>query len=99
MRFGRFVLTIAVLVAGIVIGFLGWSQNSTAKTELGEPKEAGHERPNPNVAGGKQVYVQYCATCHGEAGKGDGPGGANLPIKPQNLADGRVMRSPARISA
>jgi mono/diheme cytochrome c family protein len=91
MRFGRFVLTIAVLVAGIVIGFLGWSQNSTAKTELGEPKEAGHERPNPNVAGGKQVYAQYCATCHGEAGKGDGPGGANLPIKPQNLADGRVM--------
>ena len=90
MRFGRFVLTIAVLAAGILVGFLGWSQNSTAKTEKVETKAA-HERPDPHVAGGKQVFVQYCVTCHGDAGKGDGPGGANLTIKPQNLADGRVM--------
>ena len=40
---------------------------------------------------GKQMYVQYCASCHGDAGKGDGPGGANLAVKPQDLSVGAVM--------
>ena len=37
------------------------------------------------------MYVQYCASCHGDAGKGDGPGGANLAVKPQDLSVGAVM--------
>ena len=40
---------------------------------------------------GKHMYVQYCASCHGDAGKGDGPGGANLAVKPQDLSVGAVM--------
>jgi len=40
---------------------------------------------------GHDMYMQYCASCHGESGKGDGPGGANLPIKPQDLTLGGVM--------
>jgi mono/diheme cytochrome c family protein len=94
MRFGRPALTIAVIAGGILVGFLGWSQHSTAKTEgATDPKKAAHVRPDPHVLGGKKVYAQYCATCHGDTGKGDGPGGANLTIKPQNLADGRIMNA------
>ncbi len=40
---------------------------------------------------GQHMFVQYCASCHGESGKGDGPGGANLSIKPQDLTLGAVM--------
>ena len=40
---------------------------------------------------GQQMFGQYCASCHGESGKGDGPGGANLTIKPQDLTVGAVM--------
>ncbi len=40
---------------------------------------------------GKHMYVQYCLSCHGDTGKGDGPGGANLTIKPQDLTVGAVM--------
>ena len=40
---------------------------------------------------GQHMFVQYCASCHGESGKGDGPGGANLSIKPQDLTVGEVM--------
>jgi mono/diheme cytochrome c family protein len=40
---------------------------------------------------GKATYDQYCATCHGEAGKADGPGAAALPIKPPPFTDGRLM--------
>ncbi|MCC6216646.1 MAG: c-type cytochrome [Polyangiaceae bacterium] len=32
-------------------------------------------------------FKNRCSTCHGEAGKGDGPGGAALNPKPRNFAD------------
>ena len=40
---------------------------------------------------GQHMYVQYCASCHGDAGKGDGQGGANLAVKPQDLTVGAVV--------
>src|SRR5262249_22617280 len=40
---------------------------------------------------GKNIHVQSCMSCHGDTGKGDGPGGANLTIKPQDLTVGAVM--------
>jgi hypothetical protein len=43
------------------------------------------------VRRGHQVYTQYCATCHGPEGKGDGVSAQNLPIKPQNLTEGRQL--------
>lgn len=42
-------------------------------------------------AEGKKVYVQYCATCHGESGKGDGPASAALNPKPRNHTDKEYM--------
>src|SRR5262245_49522326 len=29
-------------------------------------------KADPVVQRGQQVYIQYCATCHGDSGKGDG---------------------------
>ena len=34
---------------------------------------------------GQQLFVQYCATCHGFSGEGNGPAGAYLSPKPRNL--------------
>jgi len=31
-----------------------------------------------SAASGKEMYVQYCASCHGKEGKGDGPAAAAL---------------------
>jgi mono/diheme cytochrome c family protein len=42
-------------------------------------------------AEGKKLYVTYCATCHGEAGKGDGTAGASLPVRPADHTDGAAM--------
>jgi mono/diheme cytochrome c family protein len=36
---------------------------------------------------GRVVYRQNCAGCHGDEGKGDGPGAAGLLPKPSNLAE------------
>jgi mono/diheme cytochrome c family protein len=34
---------------------------------------------------GKDMYVQYCAACHGKVGKGDGPAAKALKTQPTNL--------------
>jgi copper transport protein len=42
--------------------------------------------PTPDsLAIGQRVYEQYCSTCHGIAGRGDGPLAASLPIPPADL--------------
>lgn len=42
---------------------------------------------------GQEVYVQYCALCHGPQGKGDGSLSANLDPKPRNHTDGAYMNA------
>ena len=38
-----------------------------------------------SIANGAALYRAHCATCHGPAGRGDGPGGAGLPRPPADL--------------
>jgi mono/diheme cytochrome c family protein len=42
-------------------------------------------------AEGKKLYVTYCATCHGEGGKGDGSAGLSLPVRPADHTNGAAM--------
>jgi mono/diheme cytochrome c family protein len=37
-------------------------------------------------------YQMFCATCHGEAGKGDGPSGGTLSTKPRDFTDCAAMK-------
>ncbi|HET7537110.1 MAG TPA: cbb3-type cytochrome c oxidase subunit II [Candidatus Didemnitutus sp.] len=34
----------------------------------------------------QRLFVQWCASCHGESGHGDGPAAAQLSIRPRSLA-------------
>ena len=43
------------------------------------------------LARGREIYVAKCALCHGEKGDGKGPGAANLPLKPADLTDARMV--------
>jgi mono/diheme cytochrome c family protein len=51
--------------------------------------------PEDNAGGGgaidtakaREVFNSRCATCHGTAGKGDGPGALTLNPKPRNYTD------------
>jgi len=44
-------------------------------------------------AKGAEIYKMYCALCHGDAGRGDGPGAAALNPKPRTLAEKAYMDS------
>lgn len=40
---------------------------------------------------GQAIYTQYCVSCHGASGRGDGPSAAGFGTKPADLSDGRLM--------
>jgi mono/diheme cytochrome c family protein len=40
---------------------------------------------------GKKLYQTYCTGCYGASGKGDGPAGKTLPVKPTDHTDGKKM--------
>ena len=49
-----------------------------------------YPRRLPSLAGGKQLYEDNCAQCHGASGKGDGPGRESMNPKtplPANFTD------------
>ena len=44
-----------------------------------------------DVEQGKKLYGQFCASCHGQSGKGDGPAAAALNPKPRDHTDKETM--------
>lgn len=53
-----------------------------------ETKAAGGD-----MAAAMTLYKQRCSTCHGDSGKGDGPGAVALNPKPRNYADAKWQAS------
>jgi mono/diheme cytochrome c family protein len=73
-------------LSGTVLGLLlAVAVGGSATRVGGQPAKPAEAHP------GKAVFLQYCATCHGEGGLGDGPGAEALPIKPPPFTDGRLM--------
>ncbi len=50
-----------------------------------------------SLARGEEIYATHCATCHGDGGMGDGPGGASLDPLPAPIAHTSQMMSDAYI--
>ncbi len=48
-------------------------------------------RDIPDESGAARSYAEYCAPCHGPAGRGDGFNAANLPVTPTRHADAGHM--------
>ena len=65
-------ITVVLLGCGIVSGQTPQVKKSTVK--------------ETSPASGKEMYLQYCASCHGKDGKGDGPAAPALKVAPSNLA-------------
>ena len=81
---GRFILL--GLLAGTAAGCLIWA----ALTPGGRPARASAANGD-GVKAGRALYVRYCATCHGDTGRGNGSSAASFATKPADLTDGRLM--------
>jgi mono/diheme cytochrome c family protein len=58
-----------------ILSFAGAQENQAKKTQV---------KPSSPVSGA-QMFKQYCAVCHGPAGKGDGPVATALKVPPPDL--------------
>lgn len=83
---GRGIL-LGFAVALVAAGSLVWTVFASRPAV---PASAAESR---DVKAGQALSLQYCASCHGNTGRGDGPSGAGFATKPSDLTDGRLMNS------
>lgn len=80
----------------IVLLFISFSAQSQAK-KFPSPASA-DEIKNPLKGNaiatdeGKKIYVQFCVTCHGTKGKGDGIAAPGLPKRPADHTSDFVQK-------
>lgn len=84
----RAVYVITLLLACSVL--LAAQTNSGSQGPASEPQTSTKKIKQvpasyTNPSSGKEMYVAYCASCHGEAGRGDGPAATALKTQPTNL--------------
>jgi len=77
-------MLLGIVTAAAALGCLVW----IALTPAAHPARAS---AGDDVKAGRAVYVRYCATCHGDTGRGDGASAASFASKPADLTDGRLM--------
>ena len=67
----------------LIVRYLGGDSTKIVRSVANTPTVAAPD--------GKQLYAQWCAGCHGAAGKGDGPNAKALPVPPARHADAKAM--------
>jgi len=67
--------TLAALIATIVPAIAAGQQLQSQRTP----------HTKASAGRGKELFSEYCASCHGVSGKGDGPAAMALKIPPANL--------------
>ena len=95
-KFSLFSTCVISLTTTLFLGILSVSvvcgQDATASNGWMAPQEEA-DRPNPvkadaaSIERGKGLFMEYCTTCHGEEGRGDGPVAARLPVETPDLSE------------
>jgi len=68
------------------LGVLALLVTSVSAVNQEQPKTIKHTAAKlTSPASGKEMYVSYCAVCHGENGKGQGPAADALKMPPSDL--------------
>ena len=77
-----------VLALALAAGCSKKSDNAApaAGSAAGSAEPAAPAGPSPAVEA-RNMFKTVCSTCHGEDGRGDGPGAAALNPKPRNYTD------------
>lgn len=71
----------------ILLGTLAVAVSLCLAQEKAEQKPVVKQTPikQTNAASGKEMFAQYCASCHGAGGKGNGPAASSMKVAPADL--------------
>ena len=86
----KLALVAVVVWAGSLVASVGCSKPDAGSQSQGAETAAAETAAAPAAAGeaeAKDVFKTRCVPCHGESGKGNGPGAAALNPKPRNYTD------------
>ena len=84
------------LLAGALATFTALAQTTPNSADEWVVPARAEKKKNPvatedtSLAKGKALYTKECLSCHGPAGKGDGPAVKDLEKKPGDLSDPKL---------
>ena len=84
----RIVCLATVLVLALSISLTAQTSSSANPTGTSPPAQPQVKKVRPpytNPSSGKDMYVAYCASCHGQDGTGNGPAAGALKTRPTDL--------------
>ena len=83
----RFIALAAAILIAVPVAVLSGESSGQEATTSGESKAQIKRVPAPytRASSGKDMYVAYCASCHGKDGKGSGPAASVLKSVPTDL--------------
>ena len=82
--------TLSILAMLVALSGCGQKEAEKQAPQAGPSPTAQAAPGKPSAAvmdAAKNIYQTRCAVCHGQTGKGDGPGAASLDPKPRNYTD------------
>jgi mono/diheme cytochrome c family protein len=74
---------LAMCDEGAMTSLRVWCWLAVVTLAIGTAPDAGFADDTPDAGG--TLYTRYCASCHGSAGRGDGPVAAELAKRPTDL--------------
>lgn len=93
----QFAIRNSQLTIGAVFIMLGLLLTFHLTPSLAAPPAQAPDAP-PSISGGRALWTENCAPCHGPTGRGDGPTAQAIEAEMPNLADPQAARqlSPAQ---
>ena len=77
----------------LLIALVACSKSEPSKQSGATTNTATTATAAPVAADAHELFKARCVPCHGESGKGDGPGSAALTPKPRNYTDAAWQKS------